>query len=243
MKFASFFAPLFALSLSLAPLHSQQPPAVQAGAIIPQIVTTGMGETQITPDRARIDIAVETRGATAAAAAAENARISTAVLARLRTLGLTDQQLGTWGYNVNAEYDYSRDGGRPRIIGYIARNTVRAEVRRVEQTGAIIDAGIGAGANNIGGLHFYSSNVDAARQTALTQAVGRARADAEAMARAAGGRLGGLLELSSSFYSPPPPMPYMARDMALSQAAETPINPGEQTVTVNVTARWRYVGP
>src|SRR5690606_23885921 len=92
---------------------------------IPQIFTTGTGEAQVTPDRARIDVAVETRGPTAAAASTENARITTAVLARVKALGITDQQLSSWGYNVHPEYDYSRPEGRPRIIGYIARNTVR----------------------------------------------------------------------------------------------------------------------
>jgi uncharacterized protein YggE len=209
----------------------------------PQIRTSATGETQITPDRARVDVAVETRGATAAAAAAENARISTMVTARLKAVGLTDQQLSSWGYNVHPEYDYSRNEGRPRVIGYVARNTVRADVRRIDQVGQVIDAAIAAGANNIGGLDFYSSALQEARQRALAQAVERARADAEVMAAAAGGRLGQLLELSSSFESPAPIMPYAARmEVSMAQADQTPISPGERTVTATVHARWRFVG-
>jgi uncharacterized protein YggE len=234
MKFSLAF---LALPFSLACLGAQQ---TTNATQIPQIVTSGTGEAQITPDRARIDLAVETRGATAALAASENARLSTAVLTRLRTLGLTDAQLGTWGYNVQPEYDYSRADNRPRVIGYVARNTVRADVRQVAQVGPVIDAAVAAGANNIGALDFYSSNLDQARATALAQAVEKARADAQVMAAAAGGRLGTLIELSSSSYAQPP-MPYMARmEMAASQATPTPINPGERTITMTVTARWRF---
>jgi hypothetical protein len=241
MKRSIHYATLVAALFAPAYLHAQQGAAQDP---IPQIVTSGTGETQITPDRARIDIAVETRGPTAAAAATENARIAQSVLARIKVVGLTDEQLSTWGYNVNPEYDYSRNDGRPRIIGYVARNTVRADVRRIDQVGTVIDAAVAAGANNIGGLDFYSSDLNDARRAALREAVAVARADAEVMAVAAGGRLGPLLELSSSFYSPPPNMPYMARAEVMSaQADKTPMSPGERTVTATVNARWRYIAP
>jgi hypothetical protein len=231
---------LFPLVFAATPVHSQQ---TASQVPVPQIITSGTGETQVTPDRARIDIAVETRGATAAAAAAENARISTVVLTRIRGVGLTDQQLSTWGYNVRPEYDYNRTDGRPRIIGYMARNTVRADVRRIDQVGQVIDAAISGGANNIGALDFYSSNLEMARQRALAQAVERARSDAQVMAAAAGGRLGPLLELSSSFQTPAP-IPYMARmEVSAVQADQTPVSPGERTVTATVNARWRFIAP
>lgn len=229
-----------ALALVAAPLQAQQ--TGNQNDLVPQIHTSGTGEIRVTPDRARVDLAVETRAPTAAAAASENARLSTQVLNRIRSLGLTPQQTGTWGYTVSPEYDY-RSNERPRIIGYIARNTVRADVQRIEQVGPVIDAAIAAGANNVGNLDFYSSSVDEARAKALSQAVQKARADAQIMATAAGGRLGSLLELSSSYYAPQPPMPYLARtEMAMAQAA-TPINPGEQTLTATVNARWRFIPP
>jgi hypothetical protein len=229
---AALFAPAY--------MHAQQGGTQDP---IPQINTTGTGETQITPDRARIDIAVETRGPTAAAAATENARIAQSVHTRIKVVGLTDQQLSTWGYNVTPEYDYSRNDSRPRIIGYVARNTVRADVRQIDQVGAVIDAAVAAGANNIGGLDFYSSDLNDSRRTALAAAVAAARADAEVMAIAAGGRLGPLLELSSSFNAPPP-TPYMGRgEVLMAQADNTPMSPGERTVSATVNARWRFIAP
>ena len=72
------------------------------------------------------------------------------------------------------------------------------------------------------------------------RAVERARADAEAMATAAGGRLGLLLELSSAAsFGPPRPMAMaMAR---VAAPAPTPISEGTETNSASVTARWQFV--
>ena len=244
MRFLASLVPLAAMATLAAPLAAQTPSPTPPP---PQIVTNGEGEAQVTPDRARVHIAVETRGKTAAEAAAENARVQTAVIARLRALGIPAERITTVGYNVQPEYNRSRDPdvNEPRVIGYVARNTVRADVWRMDQVGPVIDAALAAGANSVGGLDMYSSREDAIRRQALANAVNAARADAEAMASAAGGRLGPLLELTSGGFYRPQPTPMMrgGAEMAM-QAADTPIAAGEQTVRANVMARWQFVpGP
>ena len=210
---------------------------------VPALVTAGQGEAKIAPDRASLLVNVQTRGATAAAAAGENAQKSRAVLDALAKLGLPREQLGTEGYSVSPELRYDKDGGSPKVTGYVVTNTVRAETHRVEQAGAMIDAALGAGANMINGLSFYASSIDVPRREAIGAAVASARADAEAMARAAGGTLGTLLEMSTQGPTVPPRPMYelaMARGK-VAQAEPTPINPGLQTATVYVSARWQFV--
>src|SRR5690348_6056778 len=74
---------------------------VAAGASAgPQILTSGSGEAHISPDRATIFVGVQTRGATAAIAGADNAKRQRAILDTLRALGLTSEQLSTVNYNV-----------------------------------------------------------------------------------------------------------------------------------------------
>src|SRR5256885_1862146 len=72
------------------------------------------------------------------------------------------------------------------------------------QVGPVIDTALGKGANRIQALEFYSSNTDAGRRQALAEAIGKARGDAEAMARAAGGKLGPLVEASTTESGPRP---------------------------------------
>lgn len=221
--------------------------AAQTSAALPSVpvlTTSGQGEGKVTPDRASVLVQVQTRALTAAAAGAENARKTTTVLDALARLGLSRDQLGTEGYNVYPEMRYDKDGGTPKVAGYVVTNSVRAETKRPEQAGAMVDAALAAGANMINGLSFYASSIDEGRRQAITEAVGSARADAEAMAKAAGGSIGTLIELSTGGPTVPPrPMYEMAmqRSKVMDAQAPTPVNPGQQTVTVFVTAKWQFI--
>lgn len=214
-----------------APVVSSAPPV---------IATSGQGEAKVSPDRASVLVNVQTRATTATAAATENAQKTKAVLDALSKLGLSKDQLSTEGYTVYPEMQYDKNGGTPRVAGYVVTNTVHAETKRPEQAGAIVDASLGAGANMINSLTFYASSIDEARRQAIGAAVASARADAEAMARAAGGSLGSLLELSTGGPTVPPRPMYDLAMRKSAMAEATPINPGLQTVTVFVTARWRF---
>jgi uncharacterized protein YggE len=212
-------------------------------APMPSLVTSGQGEAKVTPDRASILVNVQTRAATAAAAASENAQRTRAVIDALLKLGLPREQVTTEGYTVYPEMRYDNTGGSPRVTGYVVTNTIRAETHRPEQAGAIVDAALGAGANVINSLSFYASSIEEPRRQAIALAVASARADAEAMARAAGGSLGGLLELSTQGPTVPPRPMYDVGMMRakVAQAEPTPINAGQQTITVFVSARWQFV--
>ncbi|MFL5574920.1 MAG: SIMPL domain-containing protein [Gemmatimonadaceae bacterium] len=206
----------------------------------PSVITSGRGETKVAPDRATVTVTVETHGATAAAAAAENARQQTSTISALRAAGLEAKDVSTAGYSVTPEYQYGPNT-KPKVTGYAARNTITAEVKRIDQVGKVIDAALAGGANLIGGVQFSASNTDEARRTALAKAVQQACLDAGAMAKAVGASAGEALELSSQLYEAPP-RPLMEVGMMQARAAAadvpTPINPGDFTVTATVVARW-----
>jgi uncharacterized protein YggE len=231
----------FSLSL-LAPITTHAQDTKAPFDAIPQISVVGRGEIKVSPDRATIQISVQTRAVTAAAAAAENATKQQSVLSALKALGLTDEQLSTINYNVYPEQRYEQ-GKEPVIVAYNVTNTILVDVRKLSQVGPVIDAALAHGANMITSLQFYASNTETARRSAIASAIDKARADAEAAARAARGTLGSLLEVSIGSYSPPPPRPMMmARAMAGGVAqADTPINPGDETLSVEVSTRWRFL--
>ncbi|MFL5467690.1 MAG: SIMPL domain-containing protein [Gemmatimonadaceae bacterium] len=201
---------------------------------------SGRGEIKVTPDRATVQVSVQTRAATAAAAAAENATKLQSVLASLRTLGLTNDQLSTINYNVYPEQRYEQ-GREAVVVGYNVTNTVLVDVRKLSQVGPVIDAALSHGANMVTSLQFYASNTESARRSAIAIAIEKARADAEAAARAAHGSLGSLLEINIGSYSPPPPRPMAMMRGADLAAQATPINPGDETLSVEVSTRWRFI--
>jgi len=226
----------------IAPLTAQAQDSRATIESIPQIAVTGRGEVKVSPDRATIQVSVQTRAVSAAAAASENATKQQSVLAALRTLGLQNDQLSTINYNVYPEQRYEQ-GKEPVIVAYNVTNTILVDVRKLNQVGPVIDAALSHGANMIAALQFYASNTETARRSAIATAIEKARADAEAAARAAHGSLGGLLEINIGAYSPPPPRPMMMARVAAgaAQVDNTPINPGEETLSVEVSTRWRFI--
>jgi uncharacterized protein len=235
---------LLALAVLPSALSAQQPvPQPIMGGPVPAITASAVGEAQVTPDRARISIGVQTQAPTAADASTRNARLQRAIIDTLRALGVPQDRITTSGYNVYPEQVYEQQTRRSRIVGYNVQNTVVVDVHQVEQVGRLLDAALSKGANLVSSLSFYSSRAEEVRREALTNAVAKARRDAEAMAQAAGGQLGDLIELSSVGYiERPRPMMDMAASARLQAAEPTPISEGTQTISASVTARWRFIG-
>jgi len=242
MKRASMMAMFSILSLCVVAVS----PAVAMSQVVPpdsgrsQIVTAATGEAQFVPDRAAVYIGVQTRASTAAAAARDNAQRQRSVIDAIVAVGVPREQISTENYSVTPDTRFDQPSQRTTVVGYIVSNVVRVEARRIDQVASILDAALAKGANQINSLDFFASNSDSARHGALEQAIARARADAEVMARAAGGSLGQLIELSTN-ESGPRPMYRALSANGIAAQMSTPIEPGQQKVQVSVAARWRFI--
>jgi len=228
-----------AMLASVAPLGAQQS---DSNMIVPQISVASRGEVKVVPDRANIQISVQTQAPTAAAAATENARKQKAVIDAIRAAGVDAKDIATVNYNVYPEQRYEPNR-EPVVIGYNVTNTLSVDLKAISMVGPVIDAALSKGANMITSLQFIASNTESARQEAIAIAVRKARSDAEAAARAAGGSISGLLEVNVGAYFPPPPRPMEMKVQRAnaSAMADTPISPGDQTLAVDVNTRWRFV--
>lgn len=201
------------------------------------IQVSGSGSVTVEPDRATVSFALETRATTAADAAGENADVMTRVLEAVRAAGVEGLELATFGYSLNPEYQVMNDNRRTReIVAYQALNNIRATVSDVDGIGRVIDRAIGAGANRVASIGFFTADTEEARREALAIAVGNARAEAEVIARSLGFELGAPLEVSGGANVP---MPRRMEGLAMSaRAADTPIEVGDQTVSANVSVRF-----
>jgi uncharacterized protein YggE len=214
----------------------------QPRPITPQIVTSAQGEVRVAPDGATIMIGVQTRAATAADAAAQNSRKQRAVIDAIKARGVPPEQIGTSSFNVIPETRYDSQGQAPRTTSYLVTNSVTVDLKRIDLVGPVIDAALANGANQINSLSFGIVAADSARRSALANAVAKAKADAEVMARAAGGSLGPLIELVAGETYMPPPRPMMAMARTMQSPGEgVPVEPGEEVVRAAVTARWQFV--
>jgi uncharacterized protein YggE len=201
--------------------------ATSAAAEPAGITVQGKASVESVPDRAELSFGVESQGATARAALAANAAEMRRVLAALRSAGAT---------NVKTQYVSlsPRYTERNEAEGFNATNTVSATVRDIARAGAVIDAAVAAGANQVYGPSLSRGDQTALYRQALKAAVENARATAQALAAASGlslGRVTAIVEGGAA----PQPLPFAA-SKAMDEAA-TPIEPGtdEVSATVSVT--------
>ena len=204
--------------------------AVTAEETSRYITVSGTGAVVVIPDRVALSFGVNTRGDTAVAALTANSASMRKLIAALKAAGIAAKDIQTTQLSVSPEYD---DEER-NILGYEASNGVSVNVRNVELAGALIDAAVKAGANEVDGPTLYRSNGEDLARQALRDAVADARKNAEAIAAAAGVALGKVLTVNVNEATPV----YRAKSLeAPAPAADTPIEPGSQDIqaTVSVT--------
>jgi uncharacterized protein YggE len=231
---------ILATTFAALPAAAQQP--VPAAMTLPSDGTlldvAAEGKVTRTPDIATIRAGVVSQSPTAAAALADNAQRMTRVVAALRRAGVADRDLQTSQIQLQPQYRYA-ENQPPAITGYQAINTVSVRFRDVKKSGAILDALVAQGANQIEGPNLSVDAADAALDEARTDAIRRARARAELYARAAGLRVDRILSISENGSgTPPTPMPVMMMRAAKESADSTSVAPGEQDMTVDVSVRF-----
>jgi len=199
----------------------------------PTITVSGEATIAAEPDQAQIDLGVTTQARTAPEASKENAERSARVLTEVKKLLGKGDEARTSGYALNPQYRYPQ-GGKPEIVGYVANNTVRVKIAKVDDAGKLIDAAMAAGANNINRLAFTLKDEEAVRLEALRQASAKARTKAEAVAASLGLKILRISAVSEGERSFQPVLRQAAMARA-EAAAPTPIEPGTVEVRSTVT--------
>ena len=160
------------------------------------------GDVTATPDVAVLSTGVYTRGATAQQAMAGNATKMTAIIDAAKKAGVAEKDIQTSQLWLNPQFSYTAN--RPRVIGYEATNNVTVKVRDLKTIGAVIDAVVADGANNLSGISLQIDDPDAALDKARAEAVQKARARADAYAKAAGMSVRRLVSINESGGFAPP---------------------------------------
>jgi uncharacterized protein YggE len=229
LRSTGVLALLFISGVSSAAVAQSTAAPVLAGTRLDIVVT---GEVSQVPDIAQIGAGVVTQATTAAKAMAENARRTAATIATLKRAGVADRDIQTSSINLSPQYRYA-DNQPPVITGYQASNRVSIRFRDVARAGAILDALVAAGANQIDGPSLSIDKPDAMLDQAREKAVASARARAILYARATGLQIKRIVSISESVNEPPRiyPMAMMARS---KESADTAIEPGEQKLSVSL---------
>ncbi|WP_441287653.1 SIMPL domain-containing protein [Sorangium sp. KYC3313] len=111
---------------------------------------------------------------------------------------------------------------------YQVSNTVMVVIRNLDQVGAVLDAAVAAGANNVWGVSFGLDDTDPLEARAREKAIADARARAGALARLQGVSLGPVVSISEVVEQGPIYAPRAAlASGGYSADMGTPVSAGE----------------
>jgi uncharacterized protein YggE len=194
-----------------------------------EITVTGDGTVNATPDQASFDFGVTTQGTTAAEALSRNNSEARSIIDALKNAGIDASDIQTT--QVSLWPQTSSNGNT--IVGYQASNSVQVTASLVK-SGALVDAAVGAGANNVDGPNLDTADKSSLYGEALKKAIADAKVKAQAIADGAGLTLGAVVKVQEGENSAPP-VPMFAAEKA---AAAVPIEAGTQQIQASVTVTY-----
>lgn len=238
MKPAIALAAATALTLPVTGLAAANVDIASNGPVVELNVFESV---DVAPDLATIGAGVTTEAPTATEALRQNSSEMQKVIARIKALGVAEKDIQTTGINLNARYDYDQQTQRQVFRGYQASNRVSVILRKIDDTGRVLDALVQAGATDLSGPNFSIDDDTAAKDAARARAVERAGAQAKAYAAMLGYDGARVLAISESMAGNGP-MPVMAKSRMMAEMAEAaPVQPGMVQAGVNVSITYELV--
>lgn len=200
------------------------------------ITITGEGKISSQPTLASVNLGLYSEGASVPTVQDQNAKKVNAIIAALKNMGISQDDMQTNGYSIQPRYDFT--DGKTTIIGYSVSQSLTVKVRDLTKVGDVIAKAGELGSNQVNGVSFTIDDPSALQQQARTKAIEDARSKAEELAKTMNVSLVKIVTFSESSGSAAPmPMYYDRTAMAAAAPAVTSpeIQPGELDITSNVS--------
>lgn len=192
---------------------------------------------RIAPDRATFMVTLEGAAESAGDAVSRAEAKRRAVADALRALG---DKVTSEAAIALAVSPTPNMGGFPQSnlpATFTARSVIRVHVHAIDQLAAVQAAVLDAGGASVPSLTFESSSADAVRRDRVAEAITAARREAESIATALGGRLGTLVEVTTTGGPATPQPSFLNLDGRFGVQGQAP----EVLVTAVVTLRFRLL--
>jgi uncharacterized protein YggE len=122
--------------------------------------------------------------------------------------------------NVQPEYNWDNNARERNLIGYYVSRQIEVELRDLEKLGQLLERSVDLGINQLGEPRLDSTKRRELEREALAKAIADAKLNAEAVAKAAGARLGPPRTIAANSGFVAPPMPMRAKAMMAAEAAD-----------------------
>ncbi|MFN8373699.1 MAG: SIMPL domain-containing protein [Anaerolineae bacterium] len=205
------------------------------------ITVTGVGTAYGEPDVAYISVGADFTSENAGEAFAQASDTLNAVRDALLALGIAEQDLQTTNVSIYPQDNYNPADGSISGRIYRVSSAIDITIRDVTMIEDVINAAIGAGANNLYNLSFGIADPATLEQDARTQAVANARARAEQLAGLLGVTVGEPIIISETLNngSSPIPVANAVADRAFGGGGGVPVDTGRMMVSVTVQITFR----
>jgi len=162
------------------------------------VSVSGTAVVNVVPDRALIQLGVQSNGKSAKEAQAKNSATINQVTIALKALGIESKDITTDWYTIEPIYE---DYDSLYIKGYRIHNIIAITTREVSKTNDAIVAAFQSGANQVVNVEFYTSELRKYRDQAREMAMKAASEKARALARTAGADTECVLTINENTWS------------------------------------------
>src|SRR5512140_3986672 len=159
------------------------------------VTVSGTAVVNVVPDRALIQLGVQSNGRTPKDVQARNAAMIGRVVKALKGLGVEARDISTDRYIIQPLYE---DWDSLSIKGYRIFNVLSITMRDVDKTSEAIAVAFQAGANQVVNVEFYTSELRKYRDQARAMAIKAASEKATALSQAGGADTGCVLNISEN---------------------------------------------
>ncbi len=213
-------------------------PALAATNAPSTVTVSGSGTISRDPDRATLSVSIVTNNDVAATATSANNRLYSALVDRMRGVGIAAGAIKTSSYDLNfVPKPPPGDNYKPPQTGFIVTRALSITIDNLSNVGGVIDAAVAAGVTQVNGVSFGLRDERGAHAAALGAAVEDAAAQAAAIAQAAHLHLGAVRTISS--VQSPVFAPQVMRIAAVAAApVPTQITPSAVEVHATVTVTY-----
>lgn len=234
---------LIGVALALAGCKTEVIAPSADSATLGTITASGNGTALAAPDTAELTFGITSTDPKAKPALDRASKTADAVAAALKKAGVAQEDIQTANMRIDPNYTYDNTGDKPpTVASYRATIELRVKVRDMELLGTVIEAGTAAGAASVNGPTFTLDDDAAATDEAITKAVEDAKRRAEAMAKAAGKKVGEAVSIQETSVE----VPTVYKDQALARAdvnyagaAAIAVEAGQLDITADITVVFR----
>lgn len=203
----------------------------------PTLVVSGSGTTSVSPDQAKVVLAIVSNDQLLTTAQNENTQTTRKVIEALMAAGVPTGDVETSNFAVWPQYSNPDKNGSnkpPTIVGYQVRCELTVTVKNLPQLGKILDTALKAGANEIITITYEKADTSKATEKALAIACRDAMSKARAIAGALGMRLGPIVQINEGGAEDGSPRPLSSGFKSIG-AGDIPVQPGNLEIRSDVT--------